>query len=149
MVDSVVPKGKGRKKMKERKMPRTLTLGRHGESESNAAKRAAEKGIRHPRELELMRVHTSQRRLTPRGVQQAQRAGEWLRMHFSQEAARRLEPLYSTVRGYFSPYARAMETAGYLGLPIEWRPDARLCERNWGDLDQLTYEERIEKYGEH
>ncbi len=39
-----------------------------------------------------------------------------------------------------------METAGLLGLPIIWRPDARLSERNWGDLDQLTYEERQKRY---
>src|SRR3989344_4015650 len=134
--------------MAESMMPRTLTLVRHGESESNAAKRAAEKGKRHPRERDLMRVHTSQRRLTPRGIQQAHDAGTWLRQHFQNEAKRFGGVPYSQVCGYFSPYARAMETAGHLGLPIQWRPDARLSERNWGDLDQLTYEERIAKYGE-
>lgn len=134
--------------MYERMMPRTLTLVRHGESESNAAKRAAERGEAHPRERDLMRVHTSQRRLTPRGVLQAQFASKWLQGYFAEVAARFHEPVYANVRGYFSPYARAMETAGHLDLPIEWRPDARLAERNWGDLDQLTYEERVAKYGE-
>lgn len=134
--------------MYERTMPRTLTLVRHGESESNAAKRAAEKGRSYPRERELMQVHTSRRRLTPRGVLQAQRAGTWLQNDFAELAARLGEQPYARARGYFSPYARAMETAGHLGLPIEWRPDARLSERNWGELDQLTYEERVAKYGE-
>jgi broad specificity phosphatase PhoE len=41
-----------------------------------------------------------------------------------------------------------METAGHLRLPIQWRADARLAERNWGDMDQLTYEERVARYGE-
>lgn len=129
------------------RMPRTLTLVRHGESESNAAKRSAEKGAAHPNEAELMRTHTSRRRLTERGVRQAIKAGEWLRAHFQNEAQRRGEIPYSKVRGYTSPYARAMETMGHLGLPIKWRADARLSERNWGDLDQLTYEERVAKYG--
>lgn len=128
-------------------MSRTLTLVRHGESESNAAKRGAEKGEPHPREGDLMKTHTSRRRLTERGVKQAKRAGEWLRSHFMQEAARLGEQPYEKTRGYFSPYVRAMETAGNLALPIQWWPDARLTERNWGDLDQLTYEERTAKYG--
>jgi broad specificity phosphatase PhoE len=128
-------------------LPRTLTLVRHGESESNAAKRAAERGKAHPREADLMKVHTSERRLTERGVKQAQKAGEWLRAHFAREAVRRGGKSYDQVRGFVSPYVRAMETAGNLDLPVNWRADARLTERNWGDLDQLTYEERVAKYG--
>lgn len=128
-------------------MPRTLTLVRHGESESNAVKRAAEKGSPHPNEAALMQTHTSRRRLTERGIRQATRAGKWLQRHFEEESARRGETPYGNVHGYVSPYIRAMETAGFLNLPIEWRADARLAERNWGDLDQLTYEERVAKYG--
>ena len=128
-------------------MPRTLTLIRHGLSESNAAKHCAENGAPHPREGELMKTHTSRRRLAAEGVQQAIRAGEWLRRHFEQEAVRRGERLYARVRGFASPYVRAMETAGNLGLPIDWCADARLSERNWGDLDQLTHEQRLAKYG--
>ena len=127
-------------------MPRTLTLVRHGESESNAVKRKAEKGIHHPREAELMKVHTSRRRLTARGVRQAISAGEWLQNYFAEEAKHRGDFVYERVVGYVSPYVRAMETAGNLNLPITWRADARLAERNWCDLDQLTYEERIAKY---
>ena len=128
-------------------MPRTLTLVRHGESESNAVKRAAEKGNPHPNEAALMQTHTSRRRLTERGIVQATRAGEWLRDYFAKAADRQCEKPYEKVRGFVSPYIRAMETAGNFGLPIIWRADARLAERNWGDLDQLTYEERIAKYG--
>ncbi len=128
-------------------MPRTLTLVRHGESESNAVKRAAENGAAHPREAALMETHTSRRRLTERGIKQATLAGEWLRNYFEKEAEQRNERPYEKVRGYVSPYIRAMETAGHLRLPISWWADARLTERNWGDLDQLTYEERLTKYG--
>jgi broad specificity phosphatase PhoE len=134
--------------MKKTVMPRTLTCVRHGESESNAAKRAAEKGNAHPREAELMVAHTSRRRLTARGVRQAQKARAWLHGYFQEEARVAGKEPFENVRGFFSPYARAMETAGYLGLPIVWLPDARLCERNWGELDQLPYEDRVRKYGE-
>jgi broad specificity phosphatase PhoE len=134
--------------MRKLKMPRTLTLVRHGESESNAVKRFAEKGTPHPNEKALYRTHTSRRRLTAKGVKQALCAGEWLRTHFQQEALRRGEKPYEKLRGFFSPYARAMETGGHLGLPITWLPDDRLSERNWGDLDQLTHEERVAKYGD-
>lgn len=130
-------------------MPRTLTLIRHGESESNAAKRAAEQGIVHPNEGNLMAAHTSERRLTPRGVQQAKRAGAWLTAYFEEVARREGTEPFSNAIGYMSPYARAMETAGNLGLPIIWLPDARLSERNWGELDQLPYEQRVRKYGEN
>ena len=131
-----------------RVMPRTLTLVRHGESESNAAKRSAEKGKVHPREAELMMVHTSQRRLTQRGVKQARRAGAWLRAYFEEVAAIEGMKPFGNVRGYITPYARGMETGGHTGLPIVWLPDARLSERNWGELDQLPFEQRVMKYGE-
>ncbi len=134
--------------MRMLKMPRTLTLVRHGESESNAVKRFAEKGTPHPNEKALYRAHTSRRRLMPKGVEQAKRAGEWLQDHFQAEALRRNEQRYDLVRGFVSPYVRALETAGHLGLPIVWLADARLAERNWGELDQLTHEERISKYND-
>jgi len=139
-------------------MPRTLTLIRHGESESNAVKRAAEKGHPHPNEKMLMETHTSQRRLTDRGITQAKNAGLWLRRYIQRgyeqrdkgrpySKARSFLAPYVRLKGFVSPYARAMETAAHLDLPITWKVDARLAERNWGDLDELTYEERIAKYG--
>jgi len=121
--------------------PITLTLVRHGESESNAAKRAAEKGKPHPNEAALMDVHTSERRLTPRGVEQAKQAGRWLRQYFAGTERH-------AIRGYVSPYARAAETAGLLGLNLSWYVDSRLCERNWGHLDQMTHEARMEFFRE-
>lgn len=117
-------------------MSRTLTLVRHGESESNAAKRAAEKGKPFPQESQLMGVHTSERRLTDRGMEQAKQAGEWVRGFLAEQKG-------ITVRGYVSPYVRAAETAGLMRLSIDWRIDPRLSERNWGDVDQMTQAERM------
>jgi broad specificity phosphatase PhoE len=120
-------------------MPLTLTLIRHGESESNVAKSALEKGVEIPREKELMKVHTSERRLTPLGIQQSQKAGVWVDSWLDTEGITR-EP--AVVRCYVSPYVRAAETAGFMKLDVKWRIDNRLCERNWGELDQMTHKER-------
>lgn len=118
-------------------LPTTITLVRHGQSESNLAKDYFETGKRFGREEELMRVHTSERRLTPKGVGQAKAAGLWLRDNLGtpEELAQ--------VRCYVSPYVRAMETAGHLGFGDDWRVDTRLMERNWGDLDQKSYADRV------
>lgn len=131
-------------------MPRTFTLIRHGESESNAAKSAASKGKPLPQEADLMRVHTSERRLTPRGIAQARLAGIWVREDIESNARRRGEEPYANTRLFVSPFVRAIETAGHMDIPAsaEWRIDARLCERNWGALDHLVHSERIRRFGE-
>jgi NAD+ kinase len=127
-------------------MPRTLTLIRHGESESNLAKDASQTGVPLARVKELMATHTSKRRLTSLGVAQAQRAGEWMRAWITSVMAR--DSPETSFRFYVSPYVRAMETAAYLHLGVRWRKDVRLVERNWGKIDKLTFEERIAKFGE-
>jgi broad specificity phosphatase PhoE len=123
-------------------MPRTLTLVRHGESESNLAKRHAERGTPFANEAKLMEVHTSDRRLTPKGVAQAIAAGEWFKEWMPNQST------IKNLRCYVSPYVRAMETAGHMSLndkwnTLRWRVDNRLCERNWGNFDQTTHEDRM------
>jgi broad specificity phosphatase PhoE len=129
-------------------MPVNLFVVRHGESESNIAKKLADRGNPHPNEKNLMGVHTSERRLTARGVEQAKRAGAWLRQFAQEQATKRRGLPFERARGFVSPYIRAIETAGYMDLPLEWRPDARLCERNWGELDHMTHEQRVKDFGE-
>jgi broad specificity phosphatase PhoE len=124
-------------------MPLTLTLVRHGESESNRAKRAFEQGEVLPAEAELMKVHTSDRRLTPKGEEQAIAAGIWLRRWMQTTDIE-----IADCRFYVSPYVRAMETAGHIQIPkARWRLENRLVERNWGDLDQMTFEDRLQMFG--
>src|SRR3989344_3434380 len=125
-------------------MPKTVTLIRHGESESNRAQKLAEEGLAHENEAALMSVHTSERRLTPRGIEQAQATGAFIRawMH-------RWSISVGECRFYVSPYARTMETAGHMDIVnARWRLENRIVERNWGSMDQLTYAERIRVYGE-
>lgn len=121
-------------------MPISLVLERHGESESNLAKTIAERGGTLSTEDALMKVHTSERRLTPLGVRQAKAAGLWLRENW-------YDPEHSDdYRFYVSPYVRAMETAGNNGIGDNWKIDSRLVERNWGHFDQMTYAERNERF---
>ena len=124
-------------------MPVTLTLIRHGESESNRARSEWEKHRPLPRERELMAVHTSERRLTLPGRRQGAAAGRWVKDWFDAE---RIGP--RDVRLCVSPYVRALETGGCMDLPPEYlfRQDVRLSERNWGTLDHLTYDERMAQY---
>jgi broad specificity phosphatase PhoE len=123
-------------------MPRSLTLVRHGESEGNLSRTLYDLGRPHPNEEKLMKVHTSDRRLTPTGIEQAKAAGAWLKENWHGAT----EP--GAFRLYVSPYIRAIETAGHLGFGEDWRLDARLMERNWGELDLLTLEERSRRFGE-
>lgn len=121
-------------------MPVSLVLERHGESESNKAKSLYETGTNFADEGDLMRVHTSERRLTAKGVRQAIAAGNWLRNNWY-DASRPDE-----YRLYVSPYVRAMETAGHTGFGDDWRVDARIVERNWGHFDLIPYQERVKKF---
>jgi NAD+ kinase len=61
-----------------------------------------------------------------------------------------VENSYGFDRYMVSEYTRAMETAGQLGLPnARWYGEYRLTERNWGDLDQYTEEERNNRYADN
>lgn len=128
-------------------LPRTLTLVRHGESEGNKIKQLQGDGdIRH-KGLPSPDMHTLYFRLTEKGVEQAKQAGVWLKNYFHEESLRRSVTHGVCLRGFLSPYYRARETAGYLGLPIAWSIDHRISERNWGLLELMTQEERFEKFG--
>lgn len=117
-------------------MPIDLVLVRHGESEQNFANRASKRGD-HSLVLQpgYRERHPSRHPLTAQGRRQAEAAGEWLRENFE-----------TFDRRYVSTYTRAMETAGLLQVPgTDWRADPLLREREWGELDGLSWEERHEK----
>lgn len=115
-------------------MPMNLVLVRHGQSEGNVAVKAAKAGddqhVLHP---EFRKRHSSLWRLTNKGIEEARTTGQWLKenglAHFD--------------RYYTSAYLRAMETASYLELPdAKWYIEARLREREWGQEDLVSSEER-------
>ncbi|MEY2665373.1 MAG: hypothetical protein RLZZ480_478 [Candidatus Parcubacteria bacterium] len=119
-------------------MPIDLVLVRHGESEGNAAKRRSRAGEAGLYDEVLGGRHTRSYRLTDRGCSQATKAGEYIRDnmgHFD--------------RFIVSEYARAVETAALLDIDdAKWYKDFYLTERDWGDLDNCTEEERETKFGE-
>lgn len=119
-------------------MPIDLVLVRHGESEGNAAKRRSRNGETGLYDEVLGGRHTRSYRLTDKGRAQAEKAGNYIKEHL----------------GFFdrfivSEYARAVETAALLDIPdARWYKDFYLTERDWGDLDSCTEEERETKFGE-
>lgn len=123
-------------------LPIDLVLVRHGQSEGNLAKRRSENGD-HSAFTEMFKGrHTSSLRLTELGRKQAALAGEWIRQEFFKNSS-------GFDRHIVSEYLRAMETAGLLGLPdARWYCDFYLCERDWGDMDLLSEQERNAKFGE-
>jgi NAD+ kinase len=122
-------------------MPIDLVLVRHGESEGNVVSELSKKG-NHDAVARFKGQHGSRFRLTKKGVEQAKAAGEWIRENIVLADS---DP--RTSRYYVSSYARAMETAGHLGLPdAKWYVEMALREREWGDLDVMSYAERLERF---
>jgi NAD+ kinase len=119
-------------------MPIDLVLVRHGESEGNIANKRSRAGDHSAFTDEFRHRHSSHWRLTSCGVQQAKAAGQWLRQQFD-----RGEGNAPFDRFYASEYVRALETAAHLELPgAEWFRSAYLRERDWGQLDVMSDEER-------
>lgn len=121
-------------------LPVNLFLIRHGESIGNLAKRKSEMGDNSLIE-KLHGTHTAHWPLTSKGEEQAKKAGVFLAELF-RERQLHFDRMYS------SSFARALKTAGHLQLPRgQWRIEDRITERDWGELDKLTEEERQERFG--
>jgi broad specificity phosphatase PhoE len=120
-------------------MPDHLVLVRHGESEGNYIREAIKSG----REDEIVDLVYQFRerpgrewRLTDKGVEQAQIAGQWIQDHIIYTYG-----LPGFDRYVYSTHRRTYETAGHLDLPkAEWRHNRMLRERSWGELENLTGE---------
>jgi probable phosphoglycerate mutase len=112
--------------------PQALWLVRHGESEGNLLREAAQRESFHEIGLPTRDADVP---LSDRGEEQARAFGRWL-------AAQPARLLPTTV--LVSPYLRARETArlalaaGDLRLPID--VDERLRDREMGVLEGLTWE---------
>ncbi len=123
-------------------LPIDLVLVRHGQSEGNVAKRLAERGDHSLMTPEFLARHTASYRLTKMGTDQAALAGAWLREEFCSE-----EHPGGFDRYLVSDHVRAIQTAGLLDLPgAAWHLDFNLTERSWGELDQMTEDERLAQF---
>lgn len=120
-------------------MPIDLVLVRHGESEGNLANRLSRRGDHSAFTKEFKERHSSQWRLTDRGIWQAEKAGEWIKENISEVFD----------RYYSSEYVRALETSARLNLEgAHWGREFYLRERDWGQLDVMSHEERLERYAD-
>lgn len=120
-------------------MPIDLVLVRHGESEGNVANRMSRAGDHSAFTDEFLSRHSSRFRLSDTGIKQARIAGDYIR--------KKIGPHFD--RHYCSEYLRAMETAGILDLPdAEWLVDFYLRERDWGEMDVMSQEDRRKGYYE-
>jgi broad specificity phosphatase PhoE len=88
-------------------LPLDLVPARHRESEGNVAFGLARPGDDRHFTRDFLARHSSKWRLTPRGVEQAHAAGDWLRRHVA--------PAFD--RYYVAEHLRATETAAHLGFP--------------------------------
>lgn len=123
-------------------MPENLIVVRHGESVGNLAKRMSEKND-NSLLARLHGSHTAHWPLTKKGIDQAQKTGRFINSCLVDD-----EKIYFD-RMYVSSYARAMQTAAHLDLiRSNWIVDTRITERDWGELDRMTEDERHEKFGE-
>ena len=121
-------------------LPIDLVLVRHGQSEGNLAKRRSEGGDDSAYTDEFLNRHSASFRLTKLGRRQTQRTSEFLRNEFYKDGV-------GFDRLSTSDYIRAIETSGYLQLPnAEWLTDFYLTERDWGELDIYSENERRKKF---
>jgi probable phosphoglycerate mutase len=123
--------------------PARLWLVRHGQSQGNVARDAADEAGAHEIDIELRDVDVP---LSPLGERQAQALGRWFS---ALPEAEKPEIVLS------SPYVRARQTSKAIceagGVIGDARPpivDERLREREFGIFDRLTTEGIREKYPE-
>ena len=126
-------------------MPKNLILERHAESEGNKARCFSKKGDDSLYTPEFRNRHNSLFHLTDRGIEQAKTVAKWMR---EDEWIRNNIGSYF-FRYYTSSYIRALETAGYLDLPnASWFMEPNLRERDWGEMDITSDEERRTVFAE-
>lgn len=116
-------------------MPYDLVIIRHGESEANVVHRQESDGVIHPNHVDVYERPDWLQRLSPKGIDQAKSAGEWLRNNF-------IDP-NKFDRCYGSTFMRTRETAYHVGgEQSHWLLDDRLKERDWGKFGASPKEER-------
>ena len=116
-------------------MPIDLVLVRHGQSEQNLASLKAREGDMSLFTDAFRATPQSQFRLSAKGREQARVTGEWLRKN----------DLGFFDRRYVSDYVRAKETGILLKLDgPRWYVETALREREWGELDGMSWAERDE-----
>lgn len=121
-------------------MPKELVLVRHGESEANVIHKNSG-GIYDSEIVAKNRDRPdSLHPLTARGIEQAKKAGAWVREHIGL--------LAEFDARFVGPFVRQAETAAYMSgdEDVSWLEIKWLAERDWGDYGRATREEQQERY---
>lgn len=118
-------------------MPRELVMVRHGLSEANVVQKKLLDDIPQGVVDAINARPDWEHRLTPKGVEQAHRAGDWIRQNIGAIAA------FDVV--YFSPFVRTRETAvaiaaGEIGVKLT--AEDRIIERDWGIFGKMSKEDQ-------
>lgn len=118
-------------------MPRELVMVRHGLSEANVLQKKLLEDIPQDVVDAINSRPDWEHRLTPKGVEQARRAGDWIRQNIGAVAA------FDVV--YFSPFVRTRETAvaiaaGEIGVKLT--AEDRIIERDWGIFGKMSKEDQ-------
>jgi broad specificity phosphatase PhoE len=119
-------------------LPMEIVLIRHGQSEANVVQSEEKAGREHPRAAEIRQRPDWEQRLTDLGRDQARQAGEWLDAHGL--APRTFD------RAYTSMMLRAFETAALVGPDVEWSPEVKVIERDWGHFGATPLHVRSEQF---
>jgi broad specificity phosphatase PhoE len=117
-------------------MPKDLLFIRHGESEANIVQKYDDHGVDASVVREIFARPDWQQRLSRRGVEQAERAKEYI--------DRELGGLATFEALYVSPFFRTRETAARIGgLALTgWTIDDRIIERSWGIYGKMSRAEQ-------
>jgi len=112
-------------------LPPKLILIRHGESEGNLIVNNTRKDNDSLYNPKMKEAHTVSWRLSDKGIEQAQKTGEWLQNNTFLKKT-------NFVELYTSDYVRALETAYGLNIPkAMWQISSEVRERMYGDIDFL------------
>lgn len=112
-------------------MPNEIVFARHGQSEANIVQKRDDHGVDDEVTRQIFARPDWMNRLSSEGIDQAQRAKEWIDANLGGVAS------YDAL--YVSPFMRTRETAAYMGgLETKgWTIDDRIVERSWGVFGKL------------
>jgi len=127
-------------------LPQRLILIRHGESEGNLIVHNTRDDDDSLYDPKMKDAHTVSWRLSKKGIEQAQQAGEWLKENTFMNKASPWNNNLVFREFYVSDYVRAIETAYELNLENpHWNITPEVRERMYGDIDFLYKKEEFDE----
>jgi broad specificity phosphatase PhoE len=122
--------------------PQDLYDVRHAQAEGNLAGEKAKQGDHSCYDIPGFSKRSGHNwRLTDFGINQSEFVGQWLKENLGEQ---------SNPRFYLSPFIRPKETFLESGwtAPCDIYEESKIRERSWGDLDNLSPQERTSKFRE-